>query len=395
MNKIVQIFVLLTLLSCHDSTKSLSDQKNIFDEDNRSRAQPNNFPLNAIGRLATEGTGWCTAFLVAKNLIATNAHCLVVPYSEFTFYRAYNDHNWNESAKIITAVRGTNDTNNRVGDWAIMLLDHDMNVDQWFEFDFATNFSPTDISTEQDIRAADTTGIYSLSGYPSDLGGHTLTHEDGCDITGRNAEWGFLYHDCDNKSGQSGSPIYHLVNGAAKVVAINSAERFEDWDARTPVRDGSKYRHHIANLATSLDRLKERFDEFSKAYPVGIDRRAPEARDIEICNRTDTKVYAALAFREHVLDDRDLIKGWYALEKQTCRSYPIKAISKIYGFAWHWPSGRPVASEAWPELRDRDYCVHTQNGFTLDSDRPCRVNESNYLYQPFGEVPDFWEIKPR
>jgi hypothetical protein len=276
-----------------------------------------------------------------------------------------------------------------------MLLDHDMDVDQWFEFDFSADFAPTDIATEQDVRAANTAGIYALSGYPKDFGGHKLLHEAGCEITGRNAEWGYLYHDCDNKSGQSGGPIYKMENGAAKVVAINSAERFEDWEARTPVADGSKYRHHIANLATSLDRLKDQFESFSVAYPAGLDRRAPESRDIEICNRTDTKVYAALAFREHVLDERDLVRGWYVVDKQSCQSYPIKAISKVYGYAWHWSSGRPVSSEAWPEIRDRDYCVHTQNGFTIDSDRPCRVNEPNYLYQPFGEVPELWEIQPR
>jgi len=398
MSKLIITAIVGILLACssdHSDYVSLSDPKNIFDEDNRISVQPTSYPLNAVGRIATKGSEWCTAFLVGKNLIATNAHCLVVPYHQLTFYRAYNDYSWAESAQIVTAVRGTNDPGNRVGDWAIMLLDRDMTVDQWFEFDFATNFEYTDISTEQYERPGDTEGPYSLAGYPKDFSGHNLMYEQGCDITGRNAEWGYLYHDCDNKVGASGSPIYNVENGVAKVVGINSAERFEDWDARTLPADGSKYRHHIANLATSLDRLKVEFQTFASKYVPGVDRTSPETRDIEICNRTDKKIFAALAFREYVLDDRELVRGWYVLEKQSCMSYPIKAISKVYGFAWHWSSGRPISSEAWPEARDRAYCVHTQNGFTIDSDRPCRVNEAQYLFQPFGEVPEFWEINPR
>ncbi len=399
--------ILTTCGQGRDQSLAISNLQNVFEDDQRQEVEPDAYPFSAMGRLATHDGKWCTAFLVAPNIAMSNAHCMTTTINNLTFYLGYNRREWKDDAKIIASYKGTTVANNRVNDWAVVVLDRDVGESQnWFEIDESASFSAVDPTSENTVRTSDTDGPYSMAGYPKDYeGGHALVAETGCEVTGRNAAWNYLYHDCDNRVGASGSPIYYLdPKGRARVVAINAAERFADNETRTLPEDGAPYSHSIANLATAVDQFLPTLKSTLSAYPAGDNRESsPLIEMIEICNQTNTTVYSSFAFRELSIDTTATVSGWYSVKGQECLRFPVHAIPPVYGFAFHWSNARPKASEGWPEVRDREHCVQTDVAFNIDSSRPCLRNVANHMFQPFGKISTdntadtklLWTISPR
>jgi len=201
--------------------------QNIFGRDDRISMQSHDYPWSTIGRVEIDrGDGdvqICTGTLIWKNLIITNAHCVlededkgtVKPESIKFKLNVVDDIPLSEAGvkEIFTGTQSPH--KERAKDWAILKLDKPLgNKYGWMEFAFFD-------SIDEPIRPFNMVG-YSLD-FPAENPAYTAGVHQGCRIRGEKN--GYLLHDCDMTQGASGGPIFFLRdNGEAVIVAINAAQ---------------------------------------------------------------------------------------------------------------------------------------------------------------------------
>ncbi len=247
MLRLALLFAIL-FLTCFES------QATVFRDDQRKVLEDRNAPWGAVGRLYTALGSSCTAFLVYKNIIATNAHCVVnketkkIAIGNYSFYAGYNgtlkgNDRWIHMAKIIHIWVGTTEHSDSANDWALLKTEWDIGSSiGWFGVRSQT----------ADELTALTKPLYAVS-YPSDMdGGEVPYYEKGCRIM--DAFYTFLgsgvLHSCSISSGSSGGPLFirETSDGksVARVVAIHAAER-RNGAGRSVI--GVPYSTEYANVA--------------------------------------------------------------------------------------------------------------------------------------------------
>lgn len=375
--------------ACRTQNSTESNIVNIFENDDRIEVRDlSTYPASAMARLESGGNSWCSAFMVAPNIALTNAHCALKEAKLLEIKLQFSRDEFKDSSRIIEVVKGTTVANNRINDWALLVLEKNLvQPGQHFFLDSKTRFTRIPQDTENAYRTHDSFGSHEMMSYPSDIEqGKALVHEKGCQIQGQNFDWNYLYHDCDNRRGASGSPIFYIdQTGLAKVVGVNSAERWANLESGEGPKDGSAYSHRTANLATAIDQFIENFDSLVRKYPHKDETSQPRFERITICNHTGQKVYASIAYKETPADKSLLAKGWYTVDSG-CKSFSIRSFGNYYGFAYHWTNARPKPGDGWPKERDREYCVNSQDTFEIDSDRACRRSLKDHIRMPFGLI---------
>lgn len=181
---------------------------------------------NAVGRLDT-GRSFCSATLIAPNLVLTAAHCLFHPVTNI----AYRPDDLTFSAGLrngrAAAVRGVRNMvvlpsyEPRQGadfdmigiDLALLELQHAIPT---------ATIQP--IPTGRTGRGRDLVTVVS---YGAEREAYASI-EEGCEILARSGSVRSL--SCEVESGSSGSPVLRIVNGQPQVVAVMSAMAEDDGE---------------------------------------------------------------------------------------------------------------------------------------------------------------------
>ncbi len=109
----------------------------------------------------------------------------------------------------------------------------------------------------------------------------------------------------------------------------------------------------------------------------------PKNVKVELCNRTNDLVYAALGY----IDDsgKAFAKGWYPIAPNSCERPELewKYKDAVYTFAM-----APTTGMTWGN--DLLFCTHVNLAFSTD-DAPCLSGNANYVWRRFSK----WKFQPQ
>lgn len=220
---------------------------NVFLPDSRVTLDKIQYPEMTVGKISfnfdVSTYGHCTATLIARNYILTNAHCVFTEMENsknqvigryisedwkgsFRFYPFYNESKSIASASWEEIIYPSNyprliEPESSEQDWAIIKLDEPLgDVFGWMALDNIAY---------QEYYLHDSQ--VNLAGYSGDYYSDSLGVHYGCRIRRLMNVYGAyeLAHDCDAESGSSGSALYQMKSnsqssdGFAHIVALNHA----------------------------------------------------------------------------------------------------------------------------------------------------------------------------
>jgi protease YdgD len=233
------------------------------DCDDRVPMLSNDHPWSAIGRLMIGDSGHCTATLIDREWVLTNAHCVIdsethkLAANEFTFSPNLINgklQSAEDAAKVVDIIIGTDFTDSQSiphpNDWAMLKLDKPLG-EKYGTIGWRVLPSSILIKNRRKFTLAGYSWDFpSIEKYPSlDQGaGLTAGLHKGCSVTAERPDKA-LVHDCDMRGGASGSAIITWIDNKPYIVAINNAER--------TVR---KTGEGIENYAVNVNRIVEWFE---------------------------------------------------------------------------------------------------------------------------------------
>ena len=222
-------------------------QKNIFGENDRTTQieRQNLLGTRYIGKLFTAKKTACTASLVGKNLILTNAHCVSkngeFVQGEYKFVLGYDHGNGVASSYVDKAWWGTlsPEDGEWQNDWAILRLEDPLGADHGY-FGVTKN-----VNRRLPV---------SLAGYGYLFSVDYLTIHNSCNLL-KNDRVGSVMHNCDISRGDSGAPMYRCTESGCYIQALHSAER-------TNGRSSSAYLPRYSKRDTNVAVETRRFYDF-------------------------------------------------------------------------------------------------------------------------------------
>lgn len=208
--------------------------RNIFGKDERIPMDSSKYPWSAIGRIDIPINATtlkiCTGTLIAKNIVLTNAHCVVDEATgdfhkqSIVFRPNFMNGQSRDRANVVKALVGTKDVKRQPNqDWALLTLSKPLGETYGFLGWINADLADLDLLKQK----------FNLAGYsgdfPKDYPAETAGVHQGCSIRGVTNVPGVLSHDCDMTQGASGGPIFALLpDGSAVIVAVNEAERVDE-----------------------------------------------------------------------------------------------------------------------------------------------------------------------
>jgi V8-like Glu-specific endopeptidase len=246
-NMILIILLLMLPAAPFKAAEDRGIDKNVFGPDGRTSMKEQRYPWTAVGKIM-RGVGvetyFCSAFMIAPNVVATNAHCTLdkdggdTP-STLRFYPFYIGNKFTTVSGARKVWRGTKETQkNQDKDWALVQLN--------LPLGHVPNFRP--IAIKKISREEALAGRYALPGYSGDWGyGNTGSIDPECRV--HNVVGSFFYHDCDTTTGASGGPLLKKEGRDYAAVGLNSSE-FRNAE-RSLV--GLPYADDIANAAIDFN----------------------------------------------------------------------------------------------------------------------------------------------
>jgi protease YdgD len=202
---------------CHGRRRPRAINDHFFGNDDRVLVPINEAPWRYMGVLRMDSGGVCSATLVARNVIATAAHCIHADAGQLNaaarFESASGAHTARVTAYLIDRSfndRRFNTTDEIDGlDWALLRIDQPLGD----ELGFATVRSVTGANQPLPTNLLQ-------AGYSWDTGGH-LSGNLSCRMIAAHPDNTFA-HECDTTRGDSGSGFL-LRNGAGyDLVGVDS-----------------------------------------------------------------------------------------------------------------------------------------------------------------------------
>ncbi|MBE9540478.1 MAG: DUF1036 domain-containing protein [Proteobacteria bacterium] len=298
-------------------------QRSVFGVDDRKDMLSSDYPWSTIGYLWL-GNGHCTATLVGRDLVLTNAHCVhdedgrILAPEEITFYPDHRQERPGISSGArqifldnLGAARQFSNEREQYADWALIRL----NVPLGDQFGW--------------MSVVDTyvAGQVTLAGFSGDYNeGETAGIHQGCAITEIHED-GIVVHDCDTTAGSSGSALFQVRGDDYQIVALNSAE---SSNPMTGMRySGSvEYSSDVAyNVAVKTDGFSDLLTRMRVQGAGGDDAY------LTVCNYNDNVSSVELAI-EYVDQELELLQlpigPWDCVEQQVSDSGDTEVLVHDY-----------------------------------------------------------------
>jgi len=349
--------ILFILSGCDVSSReSGSDVKTVFGTDDRVEMTSDAMPWSAVGKVLSQGYA-CTGSLVGPDLVLTNAHCVIEEggtlKKSLQFLPNYKGGKGSYQSFASTVWWGTSQYNqNRHSDWAIMRLNSRLG-DQFGYFGIRI----LDFSNPSTMA-----GWFTLAGYSSDfMYGETAGVHQKCSVRGNLEDT--LLHECDSKSGASGSGIFAKWDDSYQIVALHAAH-LTNADGSSPAQ-GSTYSNDIANIAVKAEKFNAKISTL---------RANSEGRNastfVHLCNKSGKgTIDAAIAY----FDGNWKSKGWWNIEDGTCKE--IAVAEKYSGDIFVYATTADKAS-VW-NGGPYDFCVNLKEAFELNAaDASCDMGSN-------------------
>lgn len=182
--------------------------------DSRTEMTTTQVPFTTVGRVNTS-EGGCTGTLIYKNLVLTNARCLLdsegkLTTESVTFYATYNggksgSDRYSHKANGTHVWVGTTEPYiDAVNDWGIIRLDWDIG--------YKVGWFGVDNKTAAQVLAYAEDRILHVVSYPSDLSDDQVPFvEENCSFTETANDDTLVVNNCDMSAGSEGSPIFYFL----------------------------------------------------------------------------------------------------------------------------------------------------------------------------------------
>lgn len=259
----VNLFLLLLLgHACAAQALTLEEKTLFFGRDDRINVDAKVQPWSMVVKWRTRTDTLCTGALVAPDIVVSAGHCLLTEKGQFDrgtwAYIGYKNGRYLNRRAIASAwvppgfKKGL--TYEKDGVYIDPSVAH-------LDVSFLRLAKPFPVSAGQFLLAPGERNAYlrlinalgwkaTQSGYPGDQDERQLAHPN-CRLTRFNPNL-TLMHRCDTLEGDSGSPVFALVNGKPTLLAIQSSA------------PDAKMRHLADNIAVSVPAWMNLFVEWQK-----------------------------------------------------------------------------------------------------------------------------------